>query len=90
MCREREMVKGIDQQEDEIGLLAREQLVVGQGCQQAIDRNIADAEHAGRWDEMHKWYRVRLRVNRMRQQLEMNYALELSAERRSKVRSSAA
>ena len=81
------MVPEIDEQEDEIATLAREKMILGHGCHDAIDRNIADAEHAGRWDELHKWFRVRLRAQRMRQELNMNYALEASAERRADARS---
>jgi hypothetical protein len=79
------MVTEID--EDEIATLAREKMILGHGWQEAIDRNIADAEHAGRWDELHKWYRVRLRAQRMRQELNMNYALEAGVERRANARS---
>jgi hypothetical protein len=77
------MVMEIDEEEDEIATLAREKMILGHGCHEAIDRNIADAENAGRWDELHKWYRVRLRAQRMRQELNMNYALEAGAERRN-------
>jgi hypothetical protein len=79
------MVTEIDEQEDEIAILAREKMILGHGCHDAIDRNIADAEDAGRWDDLHKWYRVRLRAQRMRQEMNMNYALEIGTERRNAV-----
>ncbi len=80
------MVMKIDVEEDDIATLAREKMIIGHGCHEAIDRNIAEAEHAGRWDELHTWYRVRLRVKRMRQQLDLTYALELGEDRRNMIR----
>ncbi|GAA0311709.1 hypothetical protein GCM10009087_22270 [Sphingomonas oligophenolica] len=76
----------MDREEDEIAILAREKMIIGEGCGEAIDRNITEAEHDGRWSDMHKWHRVRLRVQRMRQQLDMTYALERSQNRREMVR----
>ena len=80
------MIAEIDGEEDEIAALARETLILGRGWQDAIDRTIAEAEEDGRWNDLHKWHRVRLRAQRMRQELDMSDALERGIERRSNAR----
>jgi len=53
-------------EDDEIAVLARLTMALGHTCQETIDRNIAHAYENSQWDEMHKWQRVRLRIERLR------------------------
>jgi len=63
---------------DEIAILAVQCLRLGGAkCSEAIELNIAAAVAGGRWDEMNKWHRVRLRARRMQQ--ERSLSLDLSA-----------
>jgi hypothetical protein len=54
--------------EDEIAVLARETMGLGDRSLEAIERNIAHATQGGRWDDVQKWCRVRLRIHRMTQE----------------------
>jgi hypothetical protein len=67
---------------DEIAMLARETMSLGTRCLEAIDHNIAHAQRTSRWDDMNKWHRVRLRVQRMRQEQGHSDALDASNVRR--------
>jgi hypothetical protein len=69
-------------EQDEIATLARETMSLGNRCLEAIDHNIAHAQHASRWDEMNKWHRVRLRVQRIRQEQGLSDALDARNVRR--------
>jgi len=54
---------------DEIAILALQCMRLGSAaCSEAIELNIAAAVAGGRWDEMNKWHRVRLRARRMLQE----------------------
>jgi len=55
-------------EDDEIAVLARLTMALGDTCQETIDRNIAHAYESGEWSEMNKWQRVRLRIERLRKQ----------------------
>ena len=59
----------IAEEEDEIALIARVTMTLGAKCEEAIDTNIANAQEARRWDEVNKWHRVRLRIDRFRRQM---------------------
>lgn len=54
--------------DDEIAQLAQETMTLGERCLDAIERNIAQATQASRWDEVQKWCRVRFRIQRLRQE----------------------
>jgi len=56
-------------EDDEIAVIARVTMALGEGCQEAIDDKIANALRTRQWDEMNKWHRVRLRVDRMQRQM---------------------
>ena len=57
------------EEEDEIAVIARVTMALGAKCEEAIDTNIANAQDARRWDEVNKWHRVRLRIDRFRRQM---------------------
>ena len=69
-------------EKDEIAQLARQTMGLGERCYEAIERNIAEAHAAHHWDEMNKWCRVRLRVQRFRQEQRIGNALARSNARR--------
>jgi hypothetical protein len=56
-------------EDDGIEIIARVTMALGDRCQEAIDGNIANAESAGDWDEVNKWHRVRLRIDRIQRQM---------------------
>ena len=56
-------------EDDEISILARVMMSLGDGCRKAVDDKIANALGTGEWDEMNKWQRVRLRIDRMQLQM---------------------
>jgi hypothetical protein len=63
---------------DEIAILASQCMRLGNAeCAEAIELNIAAAVASGRWEEMNKWHRVRLRARRMLQ--EESLTLDLAA-----------
>jgi hypothetical protein len=70
-------------EDDEIGILARVTMALGDGCQKAIDDNIAKALGAHQWDEMNKWHRVRARVARMQLQMTREDAVDFGNARRT-------
>jgi len=68
--------------EDEIAVLARETMSLGDRSVEAIERNIAHATQGGRWDEVQKWCRVRFRMHRIAQAQRRDDELYISAIRR--------
>lgn len=58
--------------DDEIAQLAHETMTMGERCLDAIERNIAHATQASRWDEVQKWCRVRFRIQRLWQEQRRN------------------
>jgi hypothetical protein len=57
---------------EEIAALARAHLIDSdRDGLQAIDRQCSDALAEGRWDDVGKWHRVRLRYLRFRQQRDL-------------------
>jgi hypothetical protein len=68
-------------EDDEIAILARVTMSLGDGCQKAIDDNIAKAQRAHQWDEMSKWHRVRARVARMQLQMTREDAVDFGNAR---------
>jgi len=68
--------------EDEIAVLARETMGLGERSIEAIERNIAHATHGRRWDEVQKWCRVRLRIHRIAQAQRRDDELYISNIRR--------
>jgi hypothetical protein len=69
--------------DDEIGQLAHETMTLGERCLDAIERNIAQATQASRWDEVQKWCRVRFRIQRLRQEQRRNEELYIRRVRAS-------
>lgn len=67
--------------EDDIAILARVMMALGDGCQKAIDDNITRALGAHQWDEMSKWHRVRARVARMQLQMTREDAVDFGNAR---------
>jgi hypothetical protein len=67
--------------EDEIAIIARVTMALGDGCQGAIDDHIARALSTGQWDEMNKWHRVRARVARMQLQMTREDAVDFGNAR---------
>ena len=54
---------------DEIAILAKQCMSLGVAKgHEAIELNIAAAVAGGRWEEMNKWHRVRLRARRLQQE----------------------
>jgi hypothetical protein len=68
-------------EDDEIAVLARVAMSLGDGCQKAVDDNIANALGTGEWDEVNKWHRVRARIVRMQLQMSREDAVELGNAR---------
>jgi len=66
-------------EDDEIAIIAKVTMAMGPGCQEAIDGNIANARNAGKWDEVNKWHRVRLRIDRMQRQMGRSRPMEFRA-----------
>lgn len=58
--------------DDEIAQLAHETMTMGERCLDSIERNIAQATQASRWDEVQKWCRVRFRIQRLWQEQRRN------------------
>ncbi|MEO6216406.1 MAG: hypothetical protein ABIO86_10275 [Sphingomonas sp.] len=56
-------------EDDEIAIIARVTMALGDGCQDAIDYKIAKALSESQWDDMNKWHRVRLRIGRMQREM---------------------
>ena len=69
--------------EDEIAILARVTMMLGDRCQEAIDDHIARALSTGQWDEMNKWHRVRARVARMQLQMTRADAVDFGNARQT-------
>ncbi|MEO8374451.1 MAG: hypothetical protein ABI471_04445 [Sphingomonas bacterium] len=69
-------------EDDEIAVMARVTMSLGDRCQEAIDRNLASALRDGRWDDMNKWHRVRLRIGRMERQMTRTSSIHSSGARR--------
>ena len=69
--------------EDEIAIIARVTMALGDRCQEAIDDNIAKAQRAHQWDEMNKWHRVRARVARMQLQMTREDAVDFGNARKT-------
>ena len=67
--------------EDEISVIARVTMALGDGCQEAIDNHIARALSTGQWDEMNKWHRVRARIARMQLQMTREDAVDFGSAR---------
>ncbi|MEO7688598.1 MAG: hypothetical protein ABIS51_04875 [Sphingomonas sp.] len=57
-------------EDDEIAVIAKVTMSLGDRWEQVIDGNIADAARASEWDQMNKWYRVRLRIIRFRREMD--------------------
>jgi hypothetical protein len=70
-------------EDDEIAIIAKVTMAMGGRYQEAIDGNIANAKDAGRWDEVNKWHRVRLRIDRMQRQMTRSRPMEFRAVRPS-------
>lgn len=68
-------------EDDEIAILARVMMSLGDGCEKAIDDNIARALGAQHWDEMNKWHRVRARAARMQLQMTREDAVDFGNAR---------
>jgi hypothetical protein len=68
-------------EDDEIAILARVTMALGDGCQKAVDDNIANALGTGEWDEMNKWHRVRARIARMQLQMTREDAVDFGNAR---------
>jgi hypothetical protein len=63
---------------DEIAILALQCIRRGRAkCSEAIELNIATAVAGGRWDEMNKWHRVRLRARRLQQEQSLTQDLSM-------------
>ena len=67
--------------EDEIAIIARVTMSLGDGCQEAIDDHIARAFSTGQWDEMSKWHRVRARIGRLQRQMTREDATDFANAR---------
>jgi len=68
-------------EDDEIAVLARVAMSLGDGCQKAVDDNIANALGTGEWDEVNKWHRVRARIVRMQLQMTREDAVDFGNPR---------
>ncbi len=66
-------------EDDEIAVIAKVTMAMGGRFQEAIDDNIANAQDAGQWDEVNKWHRVRLRIDRLQRQMSRKRPAEFRA-----------
>ena len=56
-------------EDDEIAIIAKVTMALGDRWEEVIEGNIADAGRAGEWDDVNKWHRVRLRIIRLQREM---------------------